>query len=323
MFRTEIIPQPSDINISLKDVVYMIGSCFTENIGRKFRAYKFDIQTSPFGIIYNPYSIFKLLKNSLSENLDDTGGIIENQGIFRHFDAHSDISATTRQELEKKLIDAYAQSRKKLLKAKVLIVTLGTSIVFKHNKYNDIVANCHKIPSPEFEERLLTPDEILDSFDRFYRKLTTINKDVKIIFTVSPVRHVRSTLIRNSVSKSILRLAVHLLCDNYSHIEYFPSYEIILDDLRDYRFFKPDLVHPDEVAVDYVWEKFKNVYFDEETRKFIVEWDKIIKAVSHKPFNPASREHQQFIDNTITRLRQFEGRVDISEELKILEDQRL
>jgi hypothetical protein len=323
MFRTEIIAEISREKMKRSDPVYLIGSCFAAHIGHLLRMYKFDLTLNPFGVIYNPHSIFRLIVNSMAGIPIEEKGLIESQGTYRHFDFHSDISAVSREAFDSLYDRATKSTRKQIGQAGWIIVSMGTSLVFEHEKYGAIVANCHKLPAREFTQRLLTPEEIIHSFDSFYTQLRRVNKNAKVILTVSPVRHVKSTLEKNSVSKAILRYAAYSISANYDHVQYFPSFEIMMDDLRDYRFYLPDMVHPSEVAVDYIWQKFMDTYFDSETKDFIREWTQILKALAHRPFFPESTAHQRFIRETIRKLKTFEPQIDISEELVTLESQLL
>jgi hypothetical protein len=323
MFRTEIIPESSKEKINRSDSIYLIGSCFATNIGERLRTYKFSLVLNPFGIIYNPHSIFILLADSVSGKPIGEKGFIENQGILRHFDFHSDISAGSRDEFDKLYREATETTRDQIREAGWIIVSMGTSIIFEHLAYGKIVSNCHKLPAREFSRRMLSPEEIIRSFDSFYSQLKTLNKNCRVILTVSPVRHVKSTLEKNALSKAILRYAADALTAKYDQVTYFPSFEIMMDDLRDYRFYQPDLVHPNEVAIDYIWQKFMNAYFDPETLDFIQDWTHILKALAHKPFYPGSAAHQQFVRETIRKLKTFEDQVDITEELVTLENQLL
>ena len=299
----------------------MIGSCFTENIGNLLAKNKFDILVNPFGILYNPISIFRLLRNTLDKKEIDTSRIIHDQGVYKHFDFHSDISSTEESELLVIIKDAYEITRMQLQQSKWVLITLGSAIVYKHKKLDDIVGNCHKIPAGSFSKHLLTVEEIIESFSSLNEHLNYYNQDVQFILTVSPVRHMRDTLEMNAVSKSTLRLASYQLTNSYKNMHYFPSFEILMDDLRDYRFYEADMLHPNKVAIDYIWDLFKRTYFNTDTITFINEWNKILNAMHHKPFQPDSKEHQDFILNTIEKLKKLNWDIDITEELKLLEEQ--
>lgn len=321
MFRTPLVPSKSKEQIDLHDPVLLMGSCFAENIGLKLQAYKFRSLLNPFGVIYNPYSIFKLLLDSLDGAGIDESFIIENQEIYRHFDFHSNISSSNLNDLMGKAASAYQQTAKFMGSSRWIIFSLGTSLVYKLKNSDRIVANCHKLPSDRFDPKMLSVEEITVEFKRVYDSVMSVNPKINFILTVSPIRHLKDTLPTNSLSKSILRVAVNEIIQAHSNTSYFPSYEIMMDDLRDYRFYASDMLHPNQDAINYIWEMFMDSYFNDQTRKFIAEWSKIINALNHKPFNPESKPHKRFIENSIQQLKSFESLVDISEELQKLEGQ--
>lgn len=193
---------------------------------------------------------------------------------------------------------------------------MGTAYVYKHIESQKIVANCHKIPQKQFEKKLLTVDEILEAFDTI--DLRNIDE---VILTVSPVRHIKDTIPLNSISKSTLLLACHSLCEKYSNFHYFPAYELINDDLRDYRFYKDDLIHPNEMAQKYVWEKFQDTFFEENTQQKIIEIQKIQQAISHKPFHVNSESHQLFLKKTIEKMEKLQHEFDFSNEIESCKQQ--
>lgn len=322
MFRTAIHPGKSHKSINLKDKIYLIGSCFSENIGEKLISGKFDAISNPFGTIYNPVSIFKLLADSFTGQSDPEKGLIRNQGVYRHFDFHSDISALTGKEFDKKRDEGYAVSRKYLEQGQWLIITLGTAIVYRHRELNEIVANCHKLPADYFEKEFLTVEIIKSRFGTFLNLFRKYNTEAGIILTVSPVRHVKDTLELNSLSKSILRVACGKIVTENPSIHYFPSYEIMMDDLRDYRFYGKDMVHPNEMGIDYIWEHFRDVYFDVETKTILKEWDKISRALAHRPFYPGSKEHIDFLKKTREQLLELNTKINTEKEIKEI-DKRL
>ena len=321
MFRTPVTPIKSVEKIKLSNSLFLSGSCFSEHIGQKLSENKFNSLTNPYGVIYNPISILKLLENAILQRPVDERYIIKNQGIYRHYDFHSNISALSKDDLITQIEQVNKISRNYLLESNWIIVTFGTSIIYRHKKLNDIVSNCHKIPAREFNKKRLHPDDILNAFQAFFDSYNAINNRFNIILTVSPVRHVKDSLETNSISKSILRYACSEFSDTYNNVQYFPSYEIMMDDLRDYRFYEADMLHPNASAIDYIWEAFQNCYFDNETISFVKDWKKIRNAIQHRPFYPDSTEHQQFITNAIQQLQSFSPKVDITHELRILEKQ--
>ena len=196
-----------------------------------------------------------------------------------------------------------------------LIITYGTAWAYENLSTGNVVANCHKMPTKNFNRLLLTQKKIIESFDTFYTELKTINPTCKVVLSVSPVRHVRDTLELNSVSKSILRLTCHTLSESYHDVAYFPAYEIMLDDLRDYRFYKEDMIHPSIQAVDYIWEKFGEVFFASETLIFLDQWKKIQTALEHKPFHANSEQHQKFLHVILAKLNELSDKIDLTTEI--------
>ena len=321
MFRTPIVPKVSNHKIHYKDPVLMIGSCFTDNIGDLLTKNKFNALINPFGILYNPISICRLLNDTIERKEINQDWIIHDQGIYKHFDFHSDISSLTKSELIDKIDAAYSATHTQILESKSIIITLGSAFVYKHKILNDVVGNCHKIPAKAFSKHLLSVKEIVESFESLMKMIQRYNKDIQFIITVSPVRHMKDTLEMNAVSKATLRLASHQLANYYKNIHYFPAFEILMDDLRDYRFYESDMLHPNKVAIDYIWDLFQTTYFDNETLNFVKEWKKVLTAIHHRPFQPDSTEHHDFILNTIKKLELFKENIDITEELKALEEQ--
>lgn len=313
------IPE-NPVKIRLKDPIFSIGSCFSDNMGSKLREYKFDIVTNPLGIIYNPYSTFKNLKLILSEGIDPDN-FIKTGNIYFHWDTHSAISGTELNNFKALLEDRSRLSRQSLIAAEWLIITFGTIYAYKYKGNDKIVANCHKIPQKEFDRITLTQEEIIEDYQETLELIRTINPNLKVILTVSPVRHVRDGLIESNISKARLISAVHEIVKKDANCYYFPSYEIMIDELRDYRFYKSDMIHPSSQAIDYIWEKFAQVFFNQETLKFIDNWNKILKSLSHRPFHPHSPEHQKFLMSTIKKLEQLESKVDVTEEISFVKNQ--
>lgn len=321
MFRTKVIPKISPDKINLQDSILALGSCFVQNIGKKLDEYKFQININPFGTLFNPLSIFKLVNQAALIKPIEEKGIVESNGVFHHYDLHSDLS-----KLDKKILLERANSELQhiganLPKTSIIIYTFGTSIVYEQKETGEIVANCHKVPSKNFNRRLLTIDEIVKAFETNYAMVKRANPSVRFIITVSPVRHQKDSFEQNNVSKSTLRLACEQMVSKYEDVEYFPAFEIMMDELRDYRFYAEDMLHPSPVASEYIWQKFQDVFFDDRLKQFIVKWEKVRKALAHKPFNKESERHQLFIQKTISLLKEFKDEVDIDPEFKLLKSQ--
>jgi hypothetical protein len=322
MFRTELNIDPSLIKIGHYDPILTLGSCFSDSMGARLANNKFEVKYNPFGTVYNPISIFKLLQYSLSNEMPNESSYLENDGLFANYDFHSSFSALNKSSIKKQIEEQIESTNAFLKSAKWLILTFGTAYVYERKDTNEIVSNCHKIPGKNFTKRLLTQKQILEAFDQLWKQLAPLNPDLKILLTVSPVRHTKDTLALNSVSKSTLRLTCDTLANQYEQVSYFPSYELMMDDLRDYRFYKADMIHPTEEAEGYIWKKFASAYFNKPTLDFLSEWSKIRAAILHRPFNTASEKHQAFIKSTIKKIHSLDNKLDFSEELKVLEGHR-
>ena len=320
-FRTELKLKPSEHKISLHHPIITLGSCFADSIGQKLKAGKFIVSTNQFGTIYNPLSIHKLLLQAVHNQPPLEHTYLQNQDIALNYDFHSKFAETSKSLLAAKIKDVVGHTHHFLKNSKYLFLTYGTSWAFERLDIGEVVANCHKMPSKQFKKFLLTQKKILESFDETYKALKIFNPAIRIILTVSPVRHLKDTLELNSVSKSILLLTCHTVTEMYTDVEYFPAYEILLDDLRDYRFYSSDLIHPTTDAIDYIWKKFSANYFDQETKLFLEEWQELLKALSHKPFQRASQSHQKFLKETLKRLQELKSKVDVTKEIKFIEEQ--
>jgi len=315
-FRTEISLNPPHYKIDHQDKIFTIGSCFSDHIGNLLNKNKFGVMVNPFGIIFNPISAMHLLQNAMLGNTLSEEKIIQNQGMYYHYDLHSEITSANKNSLKDNIDQKLQTTGSFLKKSKVLILTFGTAHVYRLLKNKEVVANCHKMPANLFNKELLTPEQIILAFNELYKLLIP---NTTIILTVSPVRHIKDTLIFNSVSKSVLRLACHHLCEQHPNVHYFPAYEMLLDDLRDYRFYEPDMIHPNATAISYIWEHFSHLFLSEQSNQFITKWEKIMKALEHRPFNPATEEHKDFLKNTLDKLQEFKE-TDVSKEIKIVED---
>ncbi len=318
-FRTEINCSPH-ASIELHHKIVTLGSCFADQFGQWLKANKFQVSVNPFGTTYNPISIHQLVLQSLEGALNESL-FVEREGLWYHYQYHSQWSATTREELTQ-TIQQQQNAIKELLKTTdVLILTYGTAWVYHLQQNDQLVSNCHKIPASQFTKQLLTEREIKESFDELYKKLKSINPSIRIILTVSPVRHIKDSLELNSVSKSILRLVCHQFGQLYASVEYFPAFEIMMDDLRDYRFYERDMIHPSAEAKDYINQKFSESYFSEDTRSFIKTWTGIQKALAHRPFQLNSPTHQKFLKDTLQKLESVRNLVSVNEEIQLIQSQ--
>lgn len=320
-FRTELHPNPAAYKLNQTAKVVTVGSCFSDVIGRQLEKYKVETLTNPFGTIFNPLSACKLLQVCAGADVELADSFVQNNGRWYSYDFHSSFSADNEETLYEMLDEVIVKTRRFLKQADVLILTLGTANIFRLNITGETVANCHKLPANNFTRETLLPEEIITGIAETHSLLRELNPNLKLVLTVSPVRHLKDTLELNSVSKSVLRLATHFLTQSLPDITYFPAYELLIDDLRDYRFYKEDLLHPTPLAEQYIWEKFTGAYFESTFTLFTQEWDKIIRAREHKPFHPESAQHQAFIQDTIEKLRTLQEKVNVAEELAYFESQ--
>lgn len=322
-FRTELNLLPAPSRMNLQSGVLTQGSCFSDAIGRRMAAHKMKTMVNPFGVVYNPESIHKVLAVSIfNEPLPDHT-YLQNRDIHLNFNFHSEYSALKKTELMSRIAETIGSTHYFLKDAEWLLITYGTAWVFQRNDTGEIVANCHKMPASLFTKSLANPKEIVSSFSVFYQALKKFNPQIKILLTVSPVRHLKDTLTGNSVSKSVLRLACDSIAENFNDVEYFPAYELMLDDLRDYRFYKADMLHPTEEAEDYIWEKFLVRYADGATLDFIRQWKEILSALNHRPFHPEAAAHQQFLRQTLKKIEELKSLVDVEQEASLIKKQIL
>lgn len=301
-FRTEINIDPAPLNIKHTDKTITMGSCFAENIGEYFSKYKFNVMKNPFGVLYNPVSILNAIVCLKEKKLFSRDDLIYEQSEWHSFYFHSDFSSHDADVCLKNINTKIHETSDFLSKASVIIITLGTSFVFRHKEKNIIVSNCHKIPPQQFEHFMLNQEETLNNLQAIVGTLKKINKNIGVIFTVSPIRHWKNGAVNNQLSKANLIVAVHETLKKNNNVFYFPSYEIMMDDLRDYRYYSEDLIHLNSVAVDYIWEKFRGTFFTNRTNILITQLDKIIRAAGHRPRNIASVQHQNFIKHALTEL---------------------
>jgi hypothetical protein len=322
-FRTIVRIVPSTYKIALNHRILTVGSCFSDAIGGQLLKNKFSVSINPFGVLYNPPAIHQVINYAVLDERPFVGHYIQNDDIHLNFDLHSSFAALKKEELEEKSRDAISAAHDFIKKSGFLLITYGTAWVYTHKQTGRIVANCHKQPSHMFEKSLLNSGQIIESFSLMHNALKKNNPKIKIILTVSPVRHLKDTLQLNSVSKAVLRQACHGICETHSDVEYFPAYEIMQDDLRDYRFYKSDMIHPTEQAEEYIWNRFTETYMDSKSVEFIKQWQSILPALHHRPFHPASSGHQIFLRQTLHKLEQLKGIVDVDEEIHSIRMQLL
>ena len=309
-FHLNYTPKESPVKISHQDKIVMIGSCFAEEIGAKLKANKFNCLINPNGILFNPQSIATALHSYMHPD-DYALQLGENNGLHFSFDHHGSFSSPDKMELETNIKNSIREAHDFLKEAKILVITLGSAFVYRRTGTSKIVANCHKLPQDQFLKGLLNTNDITGILQHLLNELRDFNSKLRIIYTISPVKYLRDGLVENNLSKAMLIQAVHQAVNSTSNPKstletYFPAYELVVDDLRDYRFYKEDMAHPNEQAITYVWEKFSDCYFSETTKQLNKKINDIVLASSHRPIHDASAEHKQFKKNYFQKCEQLE-----------------
>lgn len=306
------------IQFSHKDKLFLIGSCFAENIGKFLTDAKFNCLVNPNGILFNPLSIANALHNYLHPADFSENSITEADGLFHSFFHHGSFSSNNKNSLISSIHESNLKAHDQIKDSKFLIITFGTSQVFALKENGMIVANCHKLSQQLFVRKQLQPNEIINEYIRLIKDIRKLNPTLQIIFTVSPVKYLRDGLIENNLSKSVLIYSIHEILKSASNCFYFPAYELVTDDLRDYRFYKPDMAHPSEEAVEYIWKQFKHSYIDKVSLDLISEIEEIQKASTHKPIHPETQQHLNFKNTYLQKCRQLQSahpQIDFSSEI--------
>ena len=310
-----------EIAITYKSRLLLMGSCFAGNIGAKLSDNKFRVQLNPFGILYNPLSIAYTLERILDRELFDEQSpeILYHQERWHSFMHHSDFSCREKRDTIDRINNSLLEASDCLNSLDYLIVTYGTAYVYRRKENNRVVGNCHKLPASEFTRELLSVDEIVKSTAPIIERIIALRPTAKIVFTVSPIRHLRDGAHDNQRSKAMLILAIEELRRLFPHnTTYFPAYEIMLDELRDYRFFAEDMIHPSSVAIEYIWEKFQTFSFDSSTIATSKEINEIMRALAHRPFDEHSHNYHRFIGDTLRKielLKEREPYIDFEKEI--------
>jgi GSCFA family protein len=304
-FRTVISIKKSAFPIDYDSKILSLGSCFAENMGEKFDYFKFQNTVNPFGIIFNPVSIAKIIRKAITGERFTENDIFFHNDLWHCFDVHSELSTADKDIFLHELNQILEATTRRISESTHVIITLGTAWVYRNLSGNEIVANCHKVPQKEFAKELLAVDVIEQSLKNIADLISSVNKEAKLIFTVSPVRHSKDGFVENQQSKSHLITALHQALHSAisnQQSAYFPSYEIMMDELRDYRFYAEDMLHPNQVAIDYIWNRFSEAYCAEPTFAIMEEVGAIQKALQHRPFNPDSASHQKFLSNLAQKI---------------------
>ena len=296
-FQTSIPIHKSDFLIDYSSKLVSFGSCFAENMVDKFDYFKFSTLTNPFGIIFNPISLEKIIFRSIHKKYFTEKDIFFHNEDWHCYEVHSELSNPDKEEFLTTLNQLIDTTNVHIEKLTHCLITLGTSWVYKHIESDEIVANCHKVPQKYFVKKLLSVSEIEGSLKNIISEIRSINPNAKFVFTVSPVRHSKDGFVENNVSKSHLITALYHFLSNATSSIYFPSYEIMMDELRDYRFYAEDMLHPNQTAIDYIWMRFSENFINENEFETMQHVSEIQKSLSHRPFNPNSESHLKFQDN--------------------------
>lgn len=318
-FRTKIDIPKYAFGISHKDRCLFIGSCFAENIGNNLIETKIHTSVNPTGILYNPISIRESILNALTAKKYTADDVFLSGGTWNCFDFHSRFSNVDKTICIESINSASQMLKYEIATADIMFVTFGTAFIYELAENGRIVCNCHKQPEKRFNRRLLKVSEIVESWSECIEKIEAANPKLRIVFTVSPIRHWRDGAHQNQISKSTLHLAICELNARFGNTFYFPAYEIMMDELRDYRFYAADMVHPSDVAVQYIWERFGETFFSEHTKSAIARIGKITAAANHRPLNPQSDEYKKFCSRMLDEIEKLKaefGEIDFEKEKK-------
>lgn len=294
--RTEIQLNKESYLINYDSNLVLFGSCFAENISTKLAYYRFNYLLNPYGILFHPLAIENALSEILNKKIYTQEDLYFHNDLWQSFSHHSKFTSENTNVILQTINNANSIAFESLKKATHVVISLGTAWVYDFLDTNKTVANCHKISQKKFNKRLLTSNDIEQSLQNIIALISQFNPEIQLIFTVSPVRHLSNGIAENSHSKALLLTAIHKIITS-KNCYYFPSFEIMMDDLRDYRFYKDDLIHPNELAVNYIWEKFKKCWIDDKLLPVMDEVGAIQKGLMHRPFNENTEKHQQFLKN--------------------------
>ena len=322
MFRTELTIAPQERQLARTARVLTVGSCFADSIGTRLRLNKVNALVNPFGTVFQPLALAQLLRAAAGEEQDWQQHVVEARGRWQSYDFHSTIGADSPVELLQLIQQTVSRAGEFVRTADTVVLTLGTAWAYRLRETGELVSNLHKLPASLFEKELLTADEIVNGLAEVHALLRRLNPNIRIVLTVSPVRHIKDTLPLNAVSKSVLRVACHYLSELLPGVSYFPAYELLVDELRDYRFYASDMLHPSEVAEDYIWDKFARAYFDADFGRFRKEWAAVRQSLGHRPLHLGAPEHRTFLDQTAERLERLASQgVDVRQELRDVQRQ--
>lgn len=293
-----------------------LGSGFSSMMAQNLRQYGLDVISNPFGRIYNPISLFQHIELLGKHTELDASLLTEYEGNWNHFQYNFLRRQASEGELMENIKKQVDTMQERFKKQEFLMINLGTAYVFRHLESKKVVANCHKAPQEQFEKELLTPDKILEAFRHIYPQLNHIKN---IIFVLSPVMHTKDTITLNCVSKSVLRVAIHQIVNEFPEVKYFPAYELQISDLRDYRFYERDLLQPNDLAIEYITSKFNEAYFEPKLLEAASKMDDILQTLNNLPYNPQSRDYVFEVNQAISKLKQLDNFLDPRKAVEQLE----
>ncbi|KAA3624330.1 MAG: GSCFA domain-containing protein [Flavobacterium sp.] len=307
--QTTIPLTPAEDQIDYNSKVLLLGSCFTEHIGDKLEYYKFDNCLNPFGIIFHPKAMERLVERAVLNQPFNENDIFELNGRWHCLEVHSLVSGAEKSTYLNLLNERLTNLGEYLTAATHIILTFGSAWGYRYKPYGAIVANCHKIPQNQFTKEISSVEEVVKIVDRITELITIQNKKVQLIFTVSPVRHLKDGFVENMRSKAHLLAGIHRSSESHPANRYFPSYEVMMDELRDYRFYTEDMLHPNKTAVEIIWNSFSEVWIDPSTASLQKEIASIRSAMAHKPFNPESPSHYEFQEKLQEKIRELQQKL--------------
>ena len=306
-FRSEITCVPGSNKIDHDSRVVLFGSCFSEHMSEKFDYYKFQTYTNPFGILFNPSSIENAVHRCVHQLFYSQEDLIHYEGNWVSLDHHGRFDRKDPEAVLTSINEHIQMGHQAILSASHIVITLGSAWVYKWKDTKKIAGNCHKIPQKQFSKELLSSESIANNLIQIADQIKSVNSTASLIFTVSPVRHLKDGFVENTLSKSLLHKAIHDLKSTCG-FSYFPSYEIMMDDLRDYRFYEKDLVHPNEMAIAYIWDLFKNAWISEKALVQMSEIEDIQRSLAHRPIDPDSELHKKFLLKLENKIADFRKR---------------
>lgn len=320
-FRTIIDIPPGFPPIHHNDALMLMGSCFAENMGNRLLDAKFTLDKNPYGILYNPASIAQALREIMGEQPYTSHHIFSHQGLYQSYMHHGIFSDTNEAACLRKINERLASAHHSLPTINYLFITFGTAWIYTLKSDGRIVANCHKMPARDFVRSRLSVEQITEAYSTLIADISRLNPQIKFIFTVSPVRHIKDGLHENQLSKATLLLSVARLQERFAkQVFYFPAYEIVVDELRDYRFYATDMLHPSDLATDYIWERLSDAAFNAETQTTIKEIESISRDINHRPFNPDTEAHKRFLEQLVLKINRLKEKcptLDLQNELDL------